>query len=229
MDEKISNAEFTLVQNVQENANLRSKIAQSPDKVQRALEEKKLAREEARNAERLAMQKFHEKTALVEVYSKVCKKMSKHYKQMQAIQEQVNSVKSVEKDLKALKAKLSDEEVLEKSLEAKMVERQSKVEQMEELRKQVEKESNIMCEEATKYLNSKKSEVESKRRAMETRQRNVESVLGEVDAINSKIISVKESGAAKVKQLSRKCEEIVDEYRKYANSVARVMESGPKS
>lgn len=39
--------------------------------MKRALEEKKLAREEARNAERLAMHTFHEKTALVEVYSKV--------------------------------------------------------------------------------------------------------------------------------------------------------------
>jgi len=39
--------------------------------MKRALEEKKLAREEARNAERLAMQAFHEKTALVEVFSKV--------------------------------------------------------------------------------------------------------------------------------------------------------------
>ncbi|KAL4600651.1 hypothetical protein ACB092_11G213300 [Castanea dentata] len=34
MDEKISNAEFVLVQSVQENANLRSKIVQSPDKLQ---------------------------------------------------------------------------------------------------------------------------------------------------------------------------------------------------
>jgi len=39
--------------------------------MKRALEEKKLAREEARNAEKLAMQAFHEKTALVEVFSKV--------------------------------------------------------------------------------------------------------------------------------------------------------------
>jgi hypothetical protein len=31
---QISGAEFRLVQNVQENGNLRSKIAQSPDKVQ---------------------------------------------------------------------------------------------------------------------------------------------------------------------------------------------------
>ncbi|PNX74764.1 kinetochore protein Nuf2-like [Trifolium pratense] len=67
---KISGAEFRLVQNVQENGNLRSKVAQSPDKVLRALEEKKLAREEARNAERLAMHTLHEKTSLVEVFSK---------------------------------------------------------------------------------------------------------------------------------------------------------------
>jgi kinetochore protein Nuf2 len=40
--------------------------------MKRALEEKKLAREEARNAERLAMHIFHEKTSLVEVFSKVC-------------------------------------------------------------------------------------------------------------------------------------------------------------
>ncbi|RDY03625.1 hypothetical protein CR513_12767, partial [Mucuna pruriens] len=64
------------------------------------------------------MQTFHEKTILVEVFSKVYKKMSKHYKLMQAIQKQ---------DLKALKAKRSDEEISEKSLEAKLVERQSKV------------------------------------------------------------------------------------------------------
>ncbi|KAK7399677.1 hypothetical protein VNO78_10865 [Psophocarpus tetragonolobus] len=228
MDEKITNAEFALVDNVKENANLRSKIGQSPDKVQRALEENKLAREEARNAERLAMQAFHEKTALVEVFSKAYKKMSKHYKLMQTIQEQVNSAKSIEKDLKVLKAKLSDEEISEKSLEVKLVERQSKVEQMEELRRQLEKEHNIMCQEATKYLNSTKLEVESKRSATETRQRNVEAVLSEVDTINSKITSEIESRAVKVEMLARKCEELVEAFHNYANPIAAVIESEQK-
>ncbi|XP_014507616.1 spindle pole body component 110 [Vigna radiata var. radiata] len=228
MDQKISNAEFTLVQSVQENANLRSKIAQSPDKVQRALEEKKLAREEARNAKSLARQAFHEKTALVEVFSKVYKKMSKHYKLMQDIQEQVNSGKSIEKELKALKAKLSDEEMLEKSLEARLVERKSKVEQVEELMKQTEEECNTMRDEATKYLSSTKSEVESKSFSMEIRQRNVETVLSEADAINSKIASVKESAAVEVERLCRKCEELVEAFHKYANPIADVIESGQK-
>lgn len=39
---------------------------------------------------------------------------------------QVNSAKEIEKNLKALKAKLSDEEVLEKSLDVKLIERKGK-------------------------------------------------------------------------------------------------------
>ncbi|CAL5214321.1 unnamed protein product [Lathyrus oleraceus] len=228
MDDKISGAQFSLVQSVQENANLRSKIAQSPDKVQRALEEKKIAREEARNAERLAMHTFHEKNTLINVFSKVNKKMSKHCKQILAIEEQVNSAKSVEKNLKALKAKFGDEEVLEKSLEAQLVERQSKVEHTEGLKKELEKNYNTVMEEGAKYLSSKKSEVESKRSEIETREKNVENVLSKVDAINSEITSVIESAAAKVDELDSCRSEVVEAFRKYCDKFARVAESGPK-
>ncbi|KAM3270530.1 hypothetical protein P3S67_028732 [Capsicum chacoense] len=70
MDEKISNADFALVQAVHDNANFRSKIVQSPDKLQRAREEKKSFQTEAKNAERAAMQSFQNKTAILEVYTK---------------------------------------------------------------------------------------------------------------------------------------------------------------
>jgi kinetochore protein Nuf2 len=56
----------------------------------------------------------------------------------------------------------------------------SSVEHMEGLKKQLEKECSTMTEEGTKYLSSKKLEVESKRHAIETRQRNVEAVLSKV-------------------------------------------------
>ncbi|XP_042753475.1 kinetochore protein NUF2 homolog [Lactuca sativa] len=82
MDEKISSAEFALVQSAQENASLRSKIIQSPAKLQKALEEKKAVQIEAKNAEREAMQSFLEKTATLEVYAKASKKMTKHLKQI---------------------------------------------------------------------------------------------------------------------------------------------------
>ncbi|KAL8114679.1 hypothetical protein AgCh_021518 [Apium graveolens] len=126
MDEKISSAEFALVQVVQENANLRSKIVQSPDKLQRALEERKAILEEAKNAERSAMLSFQEKTSTCEVYTKAYEKLSKHFAQMRDLQEQVNSAKAIEKEVKVLKLKLTDEGVLDKSLEAKLVERQGK-------------------------------------------------------------------------------------------------------
>ncbi|XP_028753310.1 kinetochore protein NUF2 homolog [Neltuma alba] len=229
MDGKISSAEFTLVQSVQENANLRSKVVQSPDKLQRALEEQKLAREEAKNAERSAMQTFHEKNALVDLYSKVEKKMSKHFAQMQAIQDQVNSAKEIEKSLKALKAKLSDEEVLEKSLDVKLVERKGKLEQLGELMKQLEKERDMKSEEASTYLNGVKMEAESKRHDLEERQKNVEAVLAEVDATNITIKSVKESGSAKLEMLASTHEELTKEFQQYKDLLAHVIESGSKA
>ncbi|KAK5826782.1 kinetochore protein NUF2 homolog [Gossypium arboreum] len=219
MDEKISKAEFDLVQSVQENANLRSKIVQSPDKLQRALEEKKLSRDEAKYAERSAMQSFQEKTATVEVYSKALKKMSKHFALMQAIHEQVNSAKSVEKECKGLKAKLSDDVVLDKSLEAKLIERQGKVGQLEEHKRQLQKERDLKFEESTKHLNSVKSEVLSKRCELEARQKKVEDVVAEVDSITLKTSMVRESGAAKVQQLISKCEEIVKQFQQYSSSI----------
>lgn len=231
MDEKISSAELAKIQSAQENANLHSKIVQSPDKLQRALEEKKSIQIEAKNAERAAMQSFHEKTAILEVYTKAKKKMSKHYTQMQALQEQVNSAKKVEKDIKALKVKQSDDGVLDKSLEAKLVERQRKVDQLEELRKQLEKERDLSREEATKELNNVKLQVESSRCGLESRQRNIEAMVAEGDAINAKIISEKESGTAKQQELGRKCEEIVREFYQYSNSMGHLLskiESAPE-
>ncbi|KAI8532152.1 hypothetical protein RHMOL_Rhmol11G0191400 [Rhododendron molle] len=211
MDEKISSAEFVLVQSVQENASLRSKIVQSPDKLQRALEEKKAVRIDAKNAERAAMQSFQEKSAVLEVYMKASKKLSKNLAQMQAIQEQVNSAKSVEKDVKVLKVKQSEAGMLDKSLEAKVVERQGKVEQLDEMRKQLEKERDLRCEEATKELNNVKSEVEEKRRDLESRQTKLQAVVSEADAMSMKSNSVKESAAAKRQELCRKSEEIVSQ------------------
>ncbi|OMP09054.1 hypothetical protein COLO4_05853 [Corchorus olitorius] len=227
MDEKISKAEFDLVQSVQENANLRSKIVQSPDKLQRALEEKKFARDEAKNAEKLAMKSFQEKTATIEVYSKALKKMSKHLALMQAILEQMNSAKSVEKECKGLKAKLNDDAVADKSLEAKLIERQGKgrflfelcFEQMSELQRQLQKERDLKFEESTKYLNDVKLEVEAKRRDLEARQKKVEDVVAEVDSITSKTSMVKESGDAKVQELISKCEEVVKQVDTLLDSI----------
>ena len=54
------------------------------------------------------------------------------------------------------------------------------MEQLDELRKQLEKERNFKCEEAAKELNNVKMAMESRRRELEARQRKVEAEAAEV-------------------------------------------------
>ncbi|KAH6831972.1 hypothetical protein C2S53_008248 [Perilla frutescens var. hirtella] len=225
VDEKISSAEFNLVQSVQENASLRSKIVQSPAKLQRALEEKKLALAESKDKERAAAQSFQDKTAKLETFTKAKKKMTKHLGQMQALQEQVSSVKSIEKDVKVLKSKIGDEEFAIKTMEAEHVELLSKVDQLKDIKRQLEKERDIRYKEADKEFNNVASEVEAKRRDLELRQREVESVLAEVEDMNLKRTNVKEEANAKIKKLGSKAEEIVTEFNKYSKSVSDLLAS----
>ncbi|KAI7730084.1 hypothetical protein M8C21_022052 [Ambrosia artemisiifolia] len=220
MDEKISSA---LVQSAQENASLRSKIVQSPDKLQRALEEKKAAQLDAKNAERAAMQSFHEKTAILEVHTKANKKMNKHLKLMQSLQEQVNSSKQVEKEVKVLKAKNSDDSVLDKSLEAKLFEHQGRADQLEELLKHLEKERDLKSEEASKELNNVRAQMEHNSRGLEQRLREVEALVAEGAAINEKINSEKDSEAARQQMLLCKYEEITKEFFQYSNASGHLL------
>lgn len=54
------------------------------------------------------------------------------------------------------------------------------MEQLDEIRKQLEKERDLRYEEATKELNIVKLEVESKRRDLESRQTKIQAVVAEV-------------------------------------------------
>lgn len=178
---------------------------------------------ETKDAERAAIQLYRDKTTTVEAYSKACKKLYKHLAQMQAIQEQVNYGKTVEKDVKVLKSKLSDDGVLNKSLEAKLVELRAKVDQSKENKRQLEKERALNHEEVGKELSNVKLEVESNRRALESRQRQVELMVAEADAIVSKISSVKEDDGAKMQELSHKYDEILTEFYRYSKLISDLL------
>ncbi|XP_023643182.1 LOW QUALITY PROTEIN: kinetochore protein Nuf2 [Capsella rubella] len=215
MDNEISKAEFDLVQTVQENANLRSQIVQSPDKLQGALEEKKLVLGGTKKAEQSAMETFQEKATILEVYEKTFKKISKSSSQLQLINIQVTNAKEVEKEFKALKSKLSEDGIANKSLEAKVVERERIVDQWNESLKKLEKEKAVMLDDWTKQLDKLKVEVESRRRELEARQTDVESVVAVVNDNTAKIKQVRQSGEAKVKQFTLKYEEIVTQFHEY--------------
>ncbi|TXG60501.1 hypothetical protein EZV62_015074 [Acer yangbiense] len=118
--------ELALVEEVDAKVkDLRQNI-QDLNKHQWALEEKKLGQEEAKNSERSAMQSFQNKNETLDVYTETLEKMLEHFAQMQAVCEQVNSAKSIEREYYALKSKVSDDGVLDKSLEAKLVQWQAK-------------------------------------------------------------------------------------------------------
>lgn len=223
--EKISQADFELVKNVQENSKLLSKIVQSPDKLQRALEEKKTNRTEVKNSEKLAMQNVQNKTTALEVYSKAYEKMSKHFSQMQAIQEQVNSAKVVDKDVKAYKAKLSEEGVLNISLDAKIDEWQGKAKQAEELIKAMGKERDTRHEQDSQRLESLRRELELKLHCLEPREKAVEDMVAKGDSLCSQAVSVREAGKIKHQQLQAKLEGIVDAFYTYSNMVDGALQS----
>ncbi|KAL5699679.1 hypothetical protein ACHQM5_030550 [Ranunculus cassubicifolius] len=155
--------------------------------------------------------------------------MAKQLAQMQAIQEQVNSSKTIEKDVKVLKSKLTEEIVVDKSLEAKIVERQGQAEQMKELSKAFEKERDLKIEEVTEELNRVKLEVDSEKRKMVSRQKNVEATCIEVDKVNSEINSVRESGLAKQQELLKSCEELVKEFYNYSGGIGDAMRNSEAS
>ncbi|XP_020103157.1 probable kinetochore protein NUF2 [Ananas comosus] len=220
VNNKISQADFELVKNAQENSKLLSKIVQSPDKLQRALEEKKTTRTEAKNSEKLAMQSVQEKTATLEMYSKAYDKMSKHLSKMQAIQEQVVSAKTVEKEVKGLKAKLSDESVSIMALEAKLVEQQGKAKEAEELLKATEKDKELRLSEEAQKLNTLRAEMEWKLQCLEPRERKVEAMVAKGDSFCSEADTVREAGRAKQQELQAKMEEIVNSFHNYSNVVS---------
>ncbi|URD84695.1 Nuf2 family protein [Musa troglodytarum] len=205
---QISQADFELVKNAQENSKLSSKIVQSPDKLQRALEEKKSYRTEVKNSERSAMQSVQEKTSTLEVYSKV------------------NSAKTLEKDVKALKVKLSDEGVSIMAVEAKLVERQGKAKQAEELIKAAEKERDARHADETQKLNTVKAEMEWKLQCLEPRERKAEAMVTKGASLRSESDLLRETGKARRQQLHAKFEEILQEFHNYSkmNSILQRFE-----
>ncbi|XP_065030223.1 kinetochore protein NUF2 homolog [Musa acuminata AAA Group] len=230
INDKISQADFELVKNAQENSKLSSKIVQSPDKLQRALEEKKSYRTEVKNSERSAMQSVQEKTSTLEVYSKVHDKLTKHLSRMQAIQEQVNSAKTLEKDVKALKVKLSDEGVSIMAVEAKLVEKQGKAKQAEELIKAAETERDARHADETQKLNTVKAEMEWKLQCLEPRERKAEAMVTKGASLRSESDLLRETGNARRQQLHAKFEEILQEFHNYSkmNSILQRFEVAAK-
>uniref|UniRef100_A0A0D9XH31 Kinetochore protein Nuf2 N-terminal domain-containing protein n=1 Tax=Leersia perrieri TaxID=77586 RepID=A0A0D9XH31_9ORYZ len=191
---KISEADFELMKLAEENSKLHSKIVQSPEKLQRALEEKKAARAELKNAEKIAMQSVQEKTATLDIYNKAYEKLSKHFSKIQVLQEQVwtsaklifilvTAAKTLEKEVKARKAKISDESVTIMALDAKIVEWDRKEREMDERAKAKMKERDQIITDENQKLAALRSEAERKLQHFQLREMEVEETVAKADKL----------------------------------------------
>lgn len=220
----MSQADFELMKHAQENSKLLSKIVQSPEKLQRALEEKKSARAELKNSEKMAMQSVQEKTATLEIYSKAYEKLSKQFSKIQALQEQVTAARTVEKEVKARKAKLSDDSVSIMALDAKIVEWQGKVHETEERLKAKEKERDQRIADENQKLATLRSEIEWKLQCLEPRERKVEAMVAKAAILCSEADSVRVAATEKQQEIHAKFEEIVPAFNYYMDTVNPFLE-----
>ncbi|KAL9271530.1 Kinetochore protein NUF2-like protein, partial [Drosera capensis] len=189
----------------------------------RVLEEDKAAVLEAKNRERTLMQSYNEKSSTFEVNAKALKKMSKQTAQMKGFEDQVNSAKAIEKEVKQGKTKLTDDGIQEISLEAKLVEREGKADQVDQQKEQLQKEKELKYEQGSKEFNKVKIDVESRRHTLEAIGRRVEAVFVKMDSTKVKISSCKDSGTARQQLLLKKLEEILYEFHLYNQSANAVL------
>lgn len=225
VDDKISQANYELMKKSQENSKLLSMIVQSPDKVQRTLEEKKADRDEALSAENSSMLAVKEKALKLELYSKGCEKMAKHMRNIQDVLEQsINVPKLLDKDIKTLKAKLIDDELLHTSLEAEIVEANRRANQILESVKAMEREREIKVADNTQRINNLKSEMEIVLHSLKERKLAADANVAKGEKLNREISLVKQKGSSEIHEFMEIQKQLSLEYAKYVQQMSSVFD-----
>ncbi|KAF7088424.1 hypothetical protein CFC21_091531 [Triticum aestivum] len=221
---KITQADFELTKHAQENSKLRSKLVKSPEKVQRALEEKKSARAKLKESEKIATQNAQEKTTTMEIRNKALEKLVKQHSKIQDVHEQLAAAKTVEKEVKTRKAKLNDECVSVMSFEAQIVEWKGKVHEMEERLKVKVKERNQIIANENQKLGALSSETEVKLQCLEPREKKVEAMIAKASKLCSEAASARTSATAQQQKIHAKFNNIVKAFNTYMDSVDPFLE-----
>lgn len=221
---KITQADFELTKHAQENSRLMSKLVKSPEKVKRALEEKKSARAMLKESEKIALQNDQEKSAALEIRNKAHEKLTKQHSKIQDVHELLVAAKTVEKEVKARKAKLNDESVSVMSFDAQIVDWQGKVHEMEgRLKRKVEERNQIIADENQK-LGALSSEIEGKRQRLEPRETEVEAMTAKAMNLRMEAASVKTASMAEQQKIHAEFNNIVKAFVTYMDSINPLLE-----
>jgi len=218
---KISQADFELMKRSQENSKLLSKIVQSPEKFQKNLEEKKGVRDELKTLEKMAMHKVQDKTNALEMYTKVCEKLSKHLSKIDALHETSTSAKASEKEVKALKAKISDQSLEMKTLHIKADEWRSKVHETEDRLKAKEKEKDQRIGENKQKMAALKSEAESELKCLADRERETEEKVAKAADLRSQADAVEAAGRKKREEIFATFGQVCETANLYLDGIDR--------
>ncbi|PUZ36078.1 hypothetical protein GQ55_9G011200 [Panicum hallii var. hallii] len=218
---KISQADFELMKHSQENSKLLSKIVQSPEKLQKNLEEKKGVRDELKTLEKMAMHKVQDKNNTLEMYAKVCEKLSKHLSKIDALHETSTAAKASEKEVKTLKAKISDQSLETKTLRIKAAEWQSKVHETEDRLKAKEKEKDQRIGENKQKMTALKSEVESELKCLADRERETEEKVAKAADLCSQADAVDVAGRKKREEIFARFEQVCETADLYMDGIDR--------
>ncbi|CAN6321957.1 unnamed protein product [Urochloa humidicola] len=219
---KISQADFQLIKHSQENSKLLSRIVHSPEKLQKNLEEKKGVRDELKTLEKMAMHNVNEKNNSLEMYTKVCEKLSKHLSKISAVHETSIAAKASDKEVKALKAKLSDQSLETKTLSIKAAEWQTKVHEIEDRLKAKEKERDQRIGEYKRKMTTLKSQVESELKCLAERERVAEEKIAKAADLCSQADTVDVD-------CRKKCEEIFATYEQLCQTADLYMDGIDRS
>ncbi|CAL4928391.1 unnamed protein product [Urochloa decumbens] len=218
---KISQADFQLIKHSQENSNLLSRIVQSPEKLQKNLEEKKGVRDELKTLEKMATQNAQKKNDILEMYTKACEKLSKHLSKISALHETCTAAKASEKEIKALKAKISDQNLETKTLHIKVEEWQSRVHETEDRLKEKEKERDQRIGENKRKMATLKSEVESELKSLEDREREVQEQIAKAVDLCSQSDAAEVAGQKKCEEIYARFDEVCEAAKLYMEGIER--------
>lgn len=138
--DQVSQEKFSITEAKERGAELKKKIVQSPEKLQRLLEEQQEKLDKARQSadeKKLSVQVIEKK---IEAYTKAEKKVRKCVATLQDYEKQIADQKQVSKELKALKAKVTDCEKEKRAYETRVtqsrLEGQHLMEQADKLERQ---------------------------------------------------------------------------------------------
>lgn len=219
ISDKISLADFELMKSSHENTKLRSKVVQSPDKLQKAHEEKLAQRAELKNSEQFAIQSVKQKKITLDLSLKASKKLSKLISRTQDIQTKVNKAKDIDKEVKAYKSKLNEEETSNVCLETNIDEWRGKVKKVKERSKSKAEERQTRIAEESQHFERLRKELEQKLQFLEPKEKAAEAMASKGANLRKEADSVIKAGKVEQRKLLLKLEEIVDAFNSYTDMI----------